>query len=313
MPMIDVIVPSYQRPEDLARCLAALRNQSLADHRIIVVVRDTDSKTQALVDSARLDNPKIHSATVSAPGLIAAMQTGLEYASSEYVVFTDDDSIAPAHWLAGICEVFKQHPSVGAVGGPDILYLEGKLLYPDTKPVDKIGVVTPTGRAFGNHHCFPIQSPLEVQVLKGVNMAYRTHLIKAHKIGEGLRGKGSAPCTEWGICHRVLSQGYIVRFDGNLSLEHHIGSRPAHDHRTDPESQFTLDLAYNNAYVMGRYVSFFPGLASLVRGLFLGSRKKPGMLLILLKLDFGQPAVNAARRFSLGVEGYVQGLIARFA
>ena len=42
---ITVIVPTYRRPCDLARCLEALNHQERSVDEAIVVVRDTDSQT----------------------------------------------------------------------------------------------------------------------------------------------------------------------------------------------------------------------------------------------------------------------------
>ncbi|MCJ8281094.1 MAG: glycosyltransferase, partial [Rivularia sp. ALOHA_DT_140] len=42
---IAVIVPTYRRSQDLARCLKALQNQTRPADEVIVVVRDTDTET----------------------------------------------------------------------------------------------------------------------------------------------------------------------------------------------------------------------------------------------------------------------------
>ncbi|MGF6982009.1 GT2 family glycosyltransferase [Paraburkholderia atlantica] len=44
---LTVLVPTYRRPADLARCLAALERQSRAPDEVIVVARVDDDATHA--------------------------------------------------------------------------------------------------------------------------------------------------------------------------------------------------------------------------------------------------------------------------
>lgn len=107
---ITVIVPTYKRPQDLARCLAALKLQIRPVDELWVIVRDTDQATWEFLEQfARPDSEggdhgalPLHIATVTAVGVIAAMNIGLESSTGDIVAFTDDDAAPHPDWLAKI-------------------------------------------------------------------------------------------------------------------------------------------------------------------------------------------------------------------
>ena len=88
---ITVVVPTYRRPIDLARCLDALQQQSRPANQVIVVVRDTDTATWDFLRDCQPAVP-LQTATIKVPGAIAAMNLGLEQAHGEIIAFTDDDA-----------------------------------------------------------------------------------------------------------------------------------------------------------------------------------------------------------------------------
>ena len=47
--IITVLIPTYHRTRDLARCLEALEDQTRAPDEILLVVRDTDSETRDML------------------------------------------------------------------------------------------------------------------------------------------------------------------------------------------------------------------------------------------------------------------------
>lgn len=42
---ISVLIPTYRRPKDLARCLEALKKQKRVPDEVLVIVRNTDAET----------------------------------------------------------------------------------------------------------------------------------------------------------------------------------------------------------------------------------------------------------------------------
>ena len=81
---VTVLVPTYRRPDDLARCLSALLRQQRTPEQIVVVARADDEATHACLAehvTPRLLNVEV--ATVAEPGQVAALNRGLEAATGD--------------------------------------------------------------------------------------------------------------------------------------------------------------------------------------------------------------------------------------
>jgi glycosyltransferase involved in cell wall biosynthesis len=110
---VSVVVPTRGRPRALARCLAALRAQSL-DCELIVVDDaerpDAETRRVALEAGARL----VHT---GGAGPAAARNAGARASRGRVVCFTDDDCLPDPRWaelLAASC------PAHGAVAGETV-------------------------------------------------------------------------------------------------------------------------------------------------------------------------------------------------
>lgn len=115
--IFSVVVPTYNRPDSLQRCLAALAAQELARDRFeVVVVNDGGvCSPQRFVERFRrqLDIRLIEQANA---GPASARNAGAAVARGDYVVFTDDDCRPDPRWLRAIAEMVADHPGC-AVGG----------------------------------------------------------------------------------------------------------------------------------------------------------------------------------------------------
>ena len=72
MSSLSVVVPSYRRPDSLARALAALSLQHLPPKEIIVVARAHDRDTIEMLATYAA----VRTVTVDEPGVLAAMAAG---------------------------------------------------------------------------------------------------------------------------------------------------------------------------------------------------------------------------------------------
>lgn len=112
---VDVIIPTYRRPESLARAVRSVMAQaSLSDLVSTVVVVDNDPMGSArdTVDALRALCPValvyVHARE---PGVSNARNAGLAAASAPLVAFLDDDEEAPEGWLRALRTV---HLDLGA-------------------------------------------------------------------------------------------------------------------------------------------------------------------------------------------------------
>jgi glycosyltransferase involved in cell wall biosynthesis len=305
MATVDIIVPSYGRPDDLARCLSALLAQSFQDFQILCVCRDSDSETKGIVAGFCCRDRRVREVPVWEPGFVAALNAGLRAATAEFVCFTDDDAEAPPHWLETLMSHFVLHPECGAAGGPDRLQLSDKR-FSNPPPARKVGVYTWTGKWHATHHCPIREKYLRVSILKGVNMAYRHELIRGMGIGEGLR---SLMCTEPGIAARVRQRGLELHFLRDAWVLHHCAPRHESEDRTDYSTEFALNTSFNYGYVLWRYQPLMLSLVVNARQLLIGTRHAPG----LLRIPFAPGKLPLFLKHSKAfLNGAVAGLCARF-
>jgi GT2 family glycosyltransferase len=121
MTRVSVVVPTYQRPDLLDRCIAALIGQSIAprDYEIIIGDDAASAVTRAQVEQWRVRSATdIRYAAVSdgPRGPAAARNAGWRVARGGLIAFTDDDTIPAADWLERALAAF-QDKSVAAASG----------------------------------------------------------------------------------------------------------------------------------------------------------------------------------------------------
>ena len=110
-PAFSVVVPTYERPASLARCLDALAAQTLDHDRFEVIVVDDGSAEppRAVVAraAASIDVRLVEQANA---GPATARNAGAEASRGRYVVFTDDDCRPDPEWLSAIDVTAARHP-----------------------------------------------------------------------------------------------------------------------------------------------------------------------------------------------------------
>lgn len=114
----SIAVCTRERPEDLARCLAALREVPDDGQELLVV--DNRPETKATRDVVGRF-PGVRYLREDRRGLDAARNRALSEADGEIVAFLDDDAVADPMWLRGLLRPFLD-PSVGCVTGLTLPY-----------------------------------------------------------------------------------------------------------------------------------------------------------------------------------------------
>lgn len=121
--VVSVVVPTWQRPDLLRRCLTALCAQRFDANAFEILVSDDgpDDATREVVSEFQrqtLGTPRlIYLPIVDTQGPAAARNAGWRHAQGEIVAFTDDDTIADPLWLRGGCAALLREPEAVAVAG----------------------------------------------------------------------------------------------------------------------------------------------------------------------------------------------------
>lgn len=101
-PYISIVIPTFQRPALLVRCLHALAHQRFPkdQYEIIVVTDGPDECTLSMIQQQAIATPviKVYALPVK-KGPAAARNLGWQKASGSLILFTDDDCIPHNYWI----------------------------------------------------------------------------------------------------------------------------------------------------------------------------------------------------------------------
>jgi hypothetical protein len=280
-PHIDVVVASYQRPEHLSHCLNSLRAQELPPQRILVVLRSDDLAARRIVAAREIRQPVLRTVTVAEPGVVAALRAGVARSTAEIIGFTDDDAEVGPTWTSDMVKWLGRE-GIGGVGGRDVIPGQAEPM------TTRVGAFGRWGQLYGNHH-LGMGSPREVQVLKGVNMAFRADALALPASGV-MRGSGAEVYFELLMCGWAMQRGWKLIYDPVIAVSHNIAGRHGPDQRGKPKWSAIRDAAHN--YVVASAVLGIPrGIALIVRAMAIGNRGEPSIGRAAIALVRGERGV----------------------
>lgn len=276
MVSMTVVIPTYRRPKELERCLQALKQQLRSPDEVIVVGRDTDMPTWDFLSTYILDGLSMRSVSISVPGVVAAMNIGLDAASSQLVAFTDDDAAPRSDWLEKLEAHFAKDQRVGAVGGKDML-CGSNPLHPAPVDVSTVGKVQWFGRIIGNHS-FGSGKAREVDVLKGVNMSFRIEALREICFDSRMRGTGAQVYFEDGCCLSIKRQGWKIIYDPDIVVDHYVAQRFDEDQRRQFIRIALVNKVHNETLNLLEHFSGWRRGLFLIWAIAVGTRNNRGLL-----------------------------------
>ena len=117
MRLYSIIIPVYNRPDELDDLLSSLCKQTYVHFEVIVVEDGSTIPAKEIVRryQERLD---LHYCVISNSGPGMARNHGARQAHGEYLLILDSDVVLPSTWLEHIHDSLNHYP-VDAFGGPD--------------------------------------------------------------------------------------------------------------------------------------------------------------------------------------------------
>jgi len=230
---LSIIIASYNRAESLLKFLQELSHQVVpagVEWEVLVVDNNSTDGTKNLIRPVMEGNPqKFHYLLENRQGKSFALNTGIGAAAGEILVFTDDDCIPDANWLATIADEFASDPSLAVLGG------RVELFDKQDRPV--------TIRSF------PERTPIESRdqlflFLVGANMSIRRKIFDVVGNFDPFLGPGSrigAVMEDLDFLYRVFRQKFKIIYSPDVLVYHN------HGRTTDAQIQ-----ALNHRYVVGR-------------------------------------------------------------
>ncbi|KVC87165.1 glycosyltransferase family 2 protein [Burkholderia ubonensis] len=282
---ISVLVPTYRRPADLARCLHALQRQARMPDEVIVVARPEDDAThERLADPSVGGTLPLRVVPVDVPGQVAALNKGLDSVHGDIVAITDDDAAPHPDWLARIEAAFLADPRVGAVGGRDWVHEKGRLL---DESRELVGQLTLSGKIIGNHH-LGVGGVREVDTLKGANMSFRRAAIERLRFDTRLRGAGAQVHNDMAFSMRVQRAGWTLVYDPAIAVDHFPAERFDDDRRDAASLNAISNGAYNLHLTLREHLPPIRREIAWWWWMLVGTRVYPGLAHLLLSLHTAQ-------------------------
>ena len=192
---ISVVIPTYNRAEDLRVTLESIKKFSKNLKEIIIVDQSTNDATKNMLKSFKWSNLKyVFSKT---PAITIARNLGVKNSkkSTKIICFLDDDVILDDNYFNKILEVFNEHPEAMGVAGYNPLPADFIIsrVEETLKKLFFLGHIENKEQArmisaYGNTYPASLSKVIHTQWLPGVNMAYRKEIFKDQQFDENLLG-----------------------------------------------------------------------------------------------------------------------------
>ena len=114
-PLVSVVIPTNNRPDQLLESLQSIHNQSYSNLEIIVI--DDNSETNDLNESicSRFNAQYVYLPKKSYKG--AACNLGVSLSKGKYICFFDDDDIAHAEMISRYVRAYSSNNNVDIISG----------------------------------------------------------------------------------------------------------------------------------------------------------------------------------------------------
>lgn len=245
----SVGISTFNRNDDLIRCLDSLTRQTYADFDIVIVNGgDYEGVRQAVENFKTL---RIKIVNQERRGIVEARNLGWIKSDADVVCLIDDDLVVAPQWLENIRDTFLPGEKIGGVSGPTLIPEErmknrdlalflgkfkgsrnifirliGKAYFSIIleNRINDVGKILSSG-AFtpGSNYpsCLDLPAPLEVDYLEACHMCFRRTLFE--KLGGfDYSYTGTGEWNEPDFSFRVRKLGYKLLFNPKAVTWHYI-------------------------------------------------------------------------------------------
>jgi GT2 family glycosyltransferase len=256
----SIAISTFDRNDDLEKCLFALSKQTFKDFEILIV---NGGKPEPVRNTLKMfTGLNIKIVDQERKGIVEARNLGWRRSSADIVCFIDDDLIVSPQWLENIRAAFLSDGKIAGVTGPtlipedrlnnrDFMYflresgasknilirifaklykeiiLENKIM--NVGKILKSGAFTP-GSNF--KECLDLPGLIEVDYLEACQMCFKRSLL-AELNGFDYIYEGTGEWNEPDFAFRVRKKGYRLVFNPKAVTYHHISQAGVFKARTN--------------------------------------------------------------------------------
>jgi GT2 family glycosyltransferase len=115
----SIAISTFNRNDDLRRCLDSLSRQTYTDFDILIANGGDYDGVRMIAEG--FPNLKIKIVNQERKGIVEARNLGWRHSQGSIVCLIDDDLVVSADWLENIRATFLQDDNIGGVSGPTII------------------------------------------------------------------------------------------------------------------------------------------------------------------------------------------------
>jgi hypothetical protein len=199
LPMVSVVVCSYNGARTLRDCLTSLKELHYPNYEVIFIDDGSKDTTQEIMK----DFPWTRNIVQINKGLSVARNVGIAAALGDVIAFTDSDCMVDQDWLYFLVHVLLSS-DFAAVGGPNI------------SPPATDWIQATVGAAPGSPSHVLLTDTIAEHV-PGCNMAY--HKWALEEIG-GFDPEYRKAGDDVDVCWRLMQRGYQIGFSPSAVVWH---------------------------------------------------------------------------------------------
>lgn len=113
----SVVIPTYERPNDLRICLNSLRKEIQQGPQTYEIIVTDDSKSDESRRMVEKEFPDVSWGKGKQNGPAGNRNAGVSRATGEWIVFIDDDCIADKRYISAYCNAIGQNPETDLFEG----------------------------------------------------------------------------------------------------------------------------------------------------------------------------------------------------
>lgn len=242
---LSVLIPTRDRPDDLAKCLASFHSQTRVPDEIIVVDNSATQSARAVVDA----HPGVRYVHEPRVGLDYARNAALRAAGSEIIAFCDDDIALHPGWAERMVAAFDS-PAVEAVTGlvlPIELRTEAQRLFEFKWPFGRGFERIDYGPEFMARNRM-LGCPAS-DIGAGASMAFRRSVFARVGMFDLRLGAGASGCSDDSeMWYRIIAGGGTCRYEPSIVSYHR--------HRSEMAALRKQIHDYVQGYVVSLLVQF---------------------------------------------------------
>ena len=209
-PVFSVIVCTYERHNDLRKCLKSILKQKFQDFEIIVVAPEHDRKSISVAE--RFPKVKIVKQKYG-KGLSIARNLGIAASSGKYITLIDDDAEAKPNWLNNFYRCYNDE-KIGAIGGLVYGAIHKEIQFKNGS-VNILGDIT-YNESY-SHEDYNNPDGFWLNNMMGTNCSFRRDVLQ--KVG-GFDINYRYYFDETELCLRIIRAGYKIAHANDAIVYH---------------------------------------------------------------------------------------------